>query len=200
MIQEALGAATLGMGAYSMFGPKQGPDYSNVTERFNARNTQISEFAKKLAASRAKYMTSLNNMYNDAYSRFAGNAEAGFASRGMSVSGGAFASTLARETGRMSFEGANLEAGMEREDLRSEDAAYGGNSGAYMSAISGGPGMSFNADREDMRSIGSFAGKLAMMKYGKNLGKTDAYGNDFGSKYETNYSSPVTHNNMDLWS
>lgn len=179
----ALLGATAGLGMGFM-GGKKGPDYSKVTDLYNKRQAQIGAFAANLARARAKYMTSLNNMYNDAYSRFSGNAEAGFASRGMSVSGGAFASTLAKEAGRMSFEGANLAAGMEREDLYGVDKAYGANSGSYMSAISGGPGQQFSADREDMRSIGGFAGKLAM-QYASSKKGADDFGSD-GSYWTRN--------------
>jgi len=103
-------------------------------------------------------------MYTSAYARFSGGAEAGFASRGMSVSGGAFASTLARETGRMSFEGANIESGMEREDIRSVDSAYGSNSGAYMSGLAGGVLGEFAGGRANAAGFGSLladAGKLS---------------------------------------
>lgn len=194
MARIAMGVGTAGQSELarpfvkSLFGGGGGPDYSGVTAQYNARNAQIGAFAANLAQSRAKYMTSLNNMYNDAYSRFSGNAEARFANRGMSVSGGAFASTLAKEAGRMSFEGANLSAGMEREDLNSVDKAYGANSGGYMSAISGGPGMSYGADREDQRAIGGFIGKLGMMAMSRGSssrpgmsGGTMNLGNDFES-------------------
>lgn len=187
-IGTAIGAGVgLVAGAATGFMTKKGPDYSNVTNQFKARNAQIASFAASLGAARAKYMTSLNNMYNDAYTRFSGNAEAGFAGRGMAVNGGAFASALARESGRMSFEGANLAAGMEREDLRSVDNAYAGNGSGYMSSISGGPALQYNADREDMRSIGGFAGKLAMMKAGASNteGNNDNFGKD-GSYWAQN--------------
>lgn len=193
-------AAGLGLSAYGMFGKRKTgaqykPDYSRVDSQYAARQSQIASFAQNLASSRARYMTSLNNLYNDAYTRFSGNAEAGFASRGLSVSGGAFASTLAKEAGRMSFEGANIGAGMEREDIRSIDGAYGANSNAYMGSLgqlaSGGLNASVAAaseDRQDIRSMGSFAGSLAMRYMGN---RQDPYGNKWGSTYGTDYSSPV---------
>ena len=199
MIQAALGAAALGMGAYSMFGPKSaGPDYSNVTKLYNERAAQIGAFAQNLASARARYLTSLNNMYNNAYARFSGNAEAGFASRGLAVNGGAFASALAKKTAEYQDAGDVAAVGMEREDLGRIDQAYGANTGAYMGAISGGPGATFTADREDMRALGGFAGKLAMRYAGS---RQDAYGNRPGSEYGTDYSSPVTNwrsNQLDL--
>lgn len=152
---------SLAMSAYSAFGKKKGPDYSGVKNQFEARNSQISAFAQSLASARAKYMTSLKSMYDNAYSRFSGNAEAGFASRGMSVSGGAFASTLARETGRMQQEGDVLAADMERDDLRSVDNAYGANSNGYMSAISSGPTAQYTGDRADTAGFASALGSAA---------------------------------------
>ena len=189
-IGTAVGA---GVGAGMGFlGGKKGPDYSNITRLYNERATQIGAFAQSLASARAKYLTSLNNMYNNAYARFSGTAEAGFANRGMSVSGGAFASALARKAAEYQDAGDVAAVGMEREDLGRIDQAYGANTGAYMGAISGGPGATFAADREDMRALGGFAGKLAMMKYGNKLSGDSG---DFGS--DGTYWAQNTHGGYD---
>lgn len=191
-ISGSLLAASVGMSAYGMFGPKSKPDYSGVTNQYNQRQSQIGEFAKSLASSRAKYLTSLNRMYNNAYARFSGNAEAGFANRGLAVNGGAFASALARKTAEYSDAGATAEAGMEREDLRSVDGAYGANSNGYMSAISGGPAMQFGADRQDSAALGGFLSKLTDVSM-----ETGGFGYDSGpTKYSTDYSEPMTHDNI----
>ncbi len=190
-ITGSLMVAGLGMQAYSAFGPKKGPDYSGVSDQFRARQGQISAFAQNLAASRAKYMTSLKGMYDNAYSRFSGNAEAGFANRGLAVNGGAFASALAKKSADYQFEGDLQAVNMEREDLNSVDKAYGGNYGTYMSAISGGPSLQYQGDRADMGGFASTLGRYSANAFAP--GPKDTYGNAAGSRYTTDYSSPVSH-------
>lgn len=152
------GAAGGLMGALSP--QKKGPDYSNITNLYNQRNIQIGQFAASLADARAKYLTSLNNMYNTAYSRFSGTAEAGFANRGLAVNGGAFASTLAKQTALYQSQLEPAVYQNEREDLGTIDKAYGANTNGYMTAISGGPALAFGADREDSKAFGAAASGL----------------------------------------
>lgn len=199
----AMIGASMGGMVGGMFDKDSGPDYTNVTNQFNARNAQIAGFAKQLAGARAKYLSSLNNMYNSAYARFSGNAEAGFASRGMSVSGGAFASTLAKQTAQYQSELEPLAFQAEREDLSRVDSAYGANSGSYMGAISGGPGMQYQAENQNMRDIGGFAGQLAMMKYGSTLrNSANAPGATPSGAYENPTAYPrdqqYNYNRLDL--
>lgn len=153
-----------------MFGGESGPDYSRVTGLFNERKASIQSFAKSLATARAKYLTSLNNMYNNAHARFAGNSEAGFAARGLGVNGGAFASALAKNVSDYQFEGDLAAAGMERDDLSKIDAAEGGNYSGYMSAISGGPGLQYGQENRQSEQMGGFAMSLL------NRGLTSKYG------------------------
>lgn len=191
MIQAALAAASLGMQAYSAFGPKSGPDYTNVTNQFKDRQASIKNFAANLAASRARYMASLKGMYDNAYARFSGNAEAGFAGRGLAVNGGAFASALATKAADYQFEGDLKFAGMEREDLNSVDSAEGVNSGAYMSAISGGPALQYSGDRADMGGFAQTLGRYSAVDWnsGKDTGSAggpSGYGVEDSASYPRN--------------
>lgn len=176
-----------------MFDKDEGPDYSPVTAQFAARNAQIGEFSRNLASARAKYLSSLNNMYNTAYARFSGNAEAGFANRGMSVSGGAFASALARKSAEFQSQLEPTVYQAESNDLKSVDNAYGANSAGYMSAISGGPALKYGADRQDSRDMGGFVGKLGLMYAGKKMGLYDNPNSTFNSDVpsSTNNSIPT---------
>lgn len=196
-VSAALAAGSLGLGAYSAFGRKSGPDYSAVYDRFNARQLQISQFAAGLAQARARYLTSLGNMYNDAFARFSGNAEAGFANRGLAVSGGAFASALARETGRYQAELTPLAYQAEREDLASVDNAYGANSGAFMNALMGQANLGYQGQRAAEAGFANTLGQVGALYQSSRLSdrlNTDRYGNPSGSRYETDYSIPMRSN------
>ncbi len=171
------GVAGLAMGGF--MGGKSGPNMSGVKTQYEQRSAQIGQFAASLGAARAKYLTSLNNMYNSAYSRFSGNAEAGFASRGLAVNGGAFASALAKKSAEFQAELEPLAFTAEREDLYKVDQAYGVNSSAYMGALNGSAAMGYQGDREDMRSMGSFAGQLALRSMGPSSGRE--YGSGGGA-------------------
>ena len=164
-------ALSAGASAYSAFGPKQGPDYGSLDAIYSRRRQEIGDFAAQLTGARQKYLTSLGSMYDKAYTRFSGNAEAGFASRGLSVQGGAFASALAKESARYESELAPLAFQAEREDLYKIDDAYASAAGMNASGRSGGPGMSFLAQREDSQSLGRFTGDLAA--YGLRGGFTE---------------------------
>jgi hypothetical protein len=201
VVGAAAALGSLGMSAYSAFGPHDGPDYSNATNQFNARNKQIESFASSLADARTKYLSSLNNMYNDAYSRFSGNAEAGFANRGMAVNGGAFASALAKKSAEYQSQLTPEVYKAESADLRSVDAAYGQNSGSYMSAISGGPGIQYQGDRQDMGSFAQLLGKYSQptisgwMDNGSGGGGYNAYSGTYGNTTPNTNSYPVTPTN-----
>lgn len=197
MIEAVAGQALGGLAAYGigqLLGPDGGPDYSNVTDQYNKRNSQISEFAQNLASARTKYLSSLNNMYNTAYARFSGNAEAGFAARGLQVNGGAFASTLAKQTALYQSQLEPQVYQAEASDLKSVDSAYGANSNSYLSAISGGPMAQYNGARQDAASAGGFANSLINAGFRAYGNRQDAYGNPAGSEYGTDYSSPVRDN------
>ncbi len=153
------GAAGLAMG----FLPgKKGPDYGYLDNIYNERKSQIGAFGVQLANTRASYLSSLNNMYNSAFARFSGNAEAGFANRGLAVNGGAFASALARQTSmyQSQLEPQVYEA--ERGDIKYLNDSYGQAANMYVGGRSGGAVAAYNGNREDMQNMGSFAGKLAL--------------------------------------
>lgn len=169
-IGGAVGFAQDAFGKGGFLAGDDGPDYSKVTDLYNQRNAQIGQFAASLASARAKYLTSLNNMYNSAFARFSGNAEAGFANRGLAVNGGAFASALAKKTAeyQSQLEPSVFEA--EGKDLRSVDAAYGANNGNYMQSIAPGAGMAYKQENDNMTNIGGFVGKLGLMYAGSRMG------------------------------
>lgn len=130
---------------------------------FNDRRNQIEDFEKNLAGSRARYLTSLGNMYNQAYARFSGNAEAGFANRGLSVNGGAFASALARQTADYQAQMEPQAFQMEREDLGKVQDLYGGLFSTKVGAKSGAHNMNALNARAEQQSLGNFIGQLGMM-------------------------------------
>lgn len=168
----ALGGGFLG----GMKSSSPGIDWGMVKDR----RAEIESFAGSLATARAKYLTSLGNMYNQAYSRFSANVEPGFATRGLQVNGGAFASALAKQTADYQSQMESQAYGMERQDLNTVEAMRQ-NTFASIFGQSGQMSLGgFQEDRADERSLGGFAGQLAMMGAQKYMNR--------GSNGYNNYS------------
>lgn len=157
----ALGAALGGAAGGtvgSLFGKKGQPWYDEGW--FAERSAQINTFEQKLAASRAKYLTSLKGMYDRAFTRFTQNAEPGFANRGLSVDSGAFATALARQTADYESQLAPVESEWERQDLGTVEGMRGNLFGQKVAAKSGASNLAWGADREAGQSAGKFAASL----------------------------------------
>ena len=153
-------ALSAGSAAYSAFGPRSSPNFGNLDALYSLRRKEIGAFADQLTAARQKYLTSLGNMYDKAYARFSGNAEAGFASRGLAVNGGAFASALARKTADYQAELEPLAFQAEREDLARIDSAYAGAAGMNATGRAEQGIEAFRAGRSDSAALGRFVGDL----------------------------------------
>lgn len=172
-------AGLAGGGFGGLFGGGKAPglDYGMIKDR----RGEIATFERNLAAARARYLTSLGNMYNQAYARFTQNVEPGFASRGLQVSGGAFASALARKTADYQAELEPIAFQAEREDLSTAETMRQNLFGSIFGNKSSMDLAGWNADRQDMRSIGGFAGQLGMMGAQKYMSRPGAGYNNYGS-------------------
>ena len=187
-ISTGLLAASTGASLYGMFGPKQGPNYAGIDALYARRRQEIGDFAAQLTGARQKYLTSLGSMYDKAFARFSGNAEAGFAARGLQVGGGAFASALAKETSRYQSELEPLAYNAEREDLRTIDDRYAAAAGMNAEGRKEGAKMEFLAGREDSEAIGRLLGTLTSYSlatkgfgYGGTGGGTESWNIGSGS-------------------
>lgn len=201
--------AGLGMSAYSAFGGggSKKPWYDESW--FNQRESQINTFESNLNSARTNYLTSLNNMYNQAYSRFSGNAEAGFANRGMSVSGGAFASALAKKTAEFQAQGDVTAAQMAREDLGTVEGFRSALFGMKTSVKSGAANMEYATSQANQRAFGNFAGNVMMagiqggMGGGKpspaDMARNEASGITGAYSYDNTVSYPMTHDKLGLF-
>lgn len=192
-VTGSLMVAGLGMSAYGAFkgGSGSAPDYGQAGQLYTLRRQEIGDFAQQLAGARASYLTSLNNMYNQAYSRFSGNAEAGFAARGLQVNGGAFASALANKAADYQAQLAPMAFQAEREDLNSVNNAYAQAAGMNASMVSGGPMAQFDANRQNAGGFGQLLGQYGMMAarggFGGGTGSPGSNPNSLG--LTTGYSS-----------
>lgn len=162
-------ATQAGLAAKSLFSKPSGPSYGNLDALYTRRRQEIGDFANQLSQARTRYLSSLQNMYTDAFNRFGMNAEAQFAGRGLSVLGGAYQSALARESASLQGQ-LNVKAfEAEREDLYNIDKAYA--DAASMNA--GGRAEQdlyrWKAGREDSAALGNFIGNLTsyrLSRYG----------------------------------
>jgi hypothetical protein len=134
------------------------------------RKAQIADFASQLSLARQKYLSSLNSMYDKAYARFTGNAEASLAGRGLSVRGGAFASTLAKETSRYQSELEPLAFQAEREDLGTIDSAYANLFNTHFGADSSERLARYDRAGKNSQAIGQFAGMAGLTLLGAAVG------------------------------
>lgn len=169
---------------------------------FNERINQISEFDSKLASARTKYLTSLNNMYNDAYTRFTANAEPGFASRGLSVSGGAFATALANKAAEFQAQLTPLAFQAEREDLGAVDSARAGLFSQKAGAKFGAAGREYDNYMANQRAVGQFAGTLATQwigGMGSEPKQYNNYGGGSGGFGPSGYRTGTMRNGRAVW-
>lgn len=129
----------------------------------NQRRGEIDDFARQLATARAKYVTSLGNMYQNSFNRFSQDAEARFANRGLAVNGGAFAAALARETSRYQSELEPLAFNAERDDLTRVESMRDSLFGNLFKADVGERGAKYKANQDMWQGLGNFAGTAALM-------------------------------------
>lgn len=186
-----LGAAAGGY-ADKLFGPGETSGYSkgDVERITNARHQQIQDFASGLAQARQRYLANFNNFQDLVFKRFVPNAEAQFAGRGLSVTGGAFQSALAKQAAQLQAQ-ANVESSqMEREDLNSVNQAFGGLYGTQAGIYGAqpfqqkpNPFMSFAGQTAGL------AGQIALLKAMGGTGGASSSGSVIGSgnKPNSNY-------------
>lgn len=98
------------------------------------RQREIGNFANSLAEARMRYTSQLRNLSDLTYRRFVPQAEAGFAGRGLSVTGGAFQSALAKRAAELEAQGYVSAADMERQDLMNVENLRGQAFGLGLSA------------------------------------------------------------------
>ncbi len=84
-----------------------------------ARQQQIGDFSNSLATARQNFLTQTNQLQQDAFKRFAPQAEAQFAGRGLDVTGGAFQSALAQKAAEYQNNLIASQADQQRQDLMS---------------------------------------------------------------------------------
>ena len=124
--------AGAGVGALAggfMGGGAKGIDPNFITNQIKERVGQIQGYQQQLAAARQNYMSHLNNLQNLTFSRFMPMMEAQFAGRGLSPSGGAYQSALAKQSAMLQAQGQEANAKGEIEDLNNVQnlmsSAYG---------------------------------------------------------------------------
>jgi hypothetical protein len=87
------------------------------------RQQEIADYSNQLAVARGRYKTSLNSMYDTSFAKFMPMAQARLKGQGKGVSGGAYASALARESASNTANMLPSLAQMEQADIRSVDSA-----------------------------------------------------------------------------
>lgn len=156
---------------------------------FNQRADQISKFEISLNQARTRYLASLGNMYNQAYTRFSGNVEAGFASRGLAVNGGAFASALAKKTADYTAELTPTAYSAEREDLNNianmRQVLFNQKTNAKVSQSN----ALVAADQAQSSALGGF--NMNNILSGKNPYDTSSFGAFFGLPRDKKPKDPV---------
>ena len=165
---------------------------------FYKRGTQIDDFENALNSARQQFLTSVGNMYNTAYARFSGNAEAGFASRGLAVNGGAFASALAKKTSEYQSQLEPMAYEAQRQDIRDVQAQRAALFGQKVAAKSGAVNASWAQGNKEDEAMGQFAGNVGMEFLRGRMANQD-YGsaggpNGIGTENDIMYPRNVPYN------
>lgn len=159
----AIGGALGGMTGGAIGGMFDGEDKPWYDESwFYKRGTQIDDFENALNTARQQFLTSVGNMYNTAYARFSGNAEAGFAARGLAVNGGAFASALAKKTSEYQSQLEPMAYEAQRQDIRDVQKYREALFGQKVAAKSGAQNMAWQQGNAEDAAMGQFAGNVGM--------------------------------------
>ena len=175
-----------GAGGFGLNDNAPTPNYRRVDALYTRRRQEIGDFSAQLAAARQKYMSSLTNMYQNAFSNFVPIAETKFANRGLSPIGGAYQSALARETANYQAQLAPKEAEWERADAQAVDQAYAGAAGMQTGANQMFPMAQYTAQNQNDRNIGNFAmSGINQWARGGGGGQPESYSYDtpFSSNY-----------------
>lgn len=112
LIGGVAGALTGGF----MGGPKK-PDWSGVEGDIDQRQGQINDFAVRLDAARNNVLTNYKNLQTNTMNKFMPLYEARLAGRGLSASGGAFASGVANEATNLESHYNDLNTGLTESNL-----------------------------------------------------------------------------------
>lgn len=137
----ALMAGSLGTGIAGLARKQPNYGYSKGDLDYLAaqRSGQIDSFAKELAAFRDKYASQIRSFGTNAFNRFSGDAEAGYAAKGFAPNGGAFQSALARKAAEIQDNEMNTLGQMEHGDIGAVDNARAGLFGAQAGFSPSGP-------------------------------------------------------------
>lgn len=199
-ISLSLMAAGTGISAYQAFKGQKSDNRQEIIDVYAARRMgEINDFANTLATVRQRYMTQLNNFQNYAFQRFMPQAEAQFAGRGLQVSGGAYASELARKSADYQNEGLLTAAQMEREDLGNVESMRQATRNAQM-GMAGQVAMNPWSDTQG-NFMGQLSGNLMNLGYMglRNPGMWDTNSvNPIGTQplnvgYPTNSTTPYSN-------
>lgn len=122
-----IGAATGGLynvgKAAGFFGGGQGPDFGNIQDVINQRQSQIDDFSNRLDAARNNVLSNYKNLQTNTMNKFMPLYEARLAGRGLSASGGAFASGVANEATNLESHYNDLNTSMTESNLNSVENA-----------------------------------------------------------------------------
>ncbi len=182
---------------HSLFGGGgSGPSYDESW--FAQRTAQINKYALDLNSARASYLSSLGNMYNDAYTRFNNNLQPGFANRGLGVDSGAFAQALAYKSSEYSAQLAPEAYKAQREDLNNIDKARGNMWSTEIGARTGSRDLAYKEDQENSRALGGFAmnAGLALATGGASV---PVQAGMAGMNNYNSYGGQPTGNKLDLY-
>lgn len=158
----ALAGGAIGLTAGLLSKPKQyGYSKGDLEALAGQRATQIDSFSKQLAASRANYLATMQQLAPTTFNNLYGPDKiTQMAAMGLNPNGGATQSALARIAMGMQGDIYNTAFNAEQNDLMAVDNAYGQNSAAQMGAAT----QNFSAPVQNplFGQLGQLGGQAAM--------------------------------------
>lgn len=169
----------------ALFGGGSGVSTAGMQQSYERRLADINSFAGQLDAARAQYLTSVGNMYTQAFSQYMPQAEANFAGRGLQVNGGAYASALGRETAGYQAQLTPLAYQQQLQDLNNVQNLKGQAWNQMFQGMNQANMFNANMRAENSRAIGGFLGNLGATAVGTAM--AGPYGGmSFGQRFAGN--------------
>lgn len=159
------GVGAVAGGLLGYLGSNQG-GFKLPWDQYNNRLAQIGQFQQQLTGANQQYLTAIGNMYNTAYNQYMPDMAAQFAGRGLNIDSGAFAAEAGRAAVGLTGQ-YNAQAYQSNiNNINSVENQYS-NAWNSMFGMAGQSSLAgFNNANANMGAIGSFAGQLALARYG----------------------------------
>lgn len=171
---ETIGGFAAGGGAGAiiggMMGGSSGPNFQPIKDAITLRQHQIDEFSNQLESARNNVLANYQNLQKHTMARFSGAFEASLAGRGLSPTGGAFASGVGQKAGELESQYDTLNTNMTEKNLYDVENMRSQLFGSQMGLAEGETMIPYQAGQAKNAFMMNLLGSGAKMAMGAALG------------------------------